>query len=94
MKKISFDFELISLENSIENRPERSIDQEIKQFKEYIKERRIKWTEEEKIELETDKFDSDETLKNTNAHFSEMNYEIIEKELTDYMFCFHVFPPF
>ncbi len=66
-------------------RPERSIDQEIKKFKEYIQERRIKWTEEEKIELETDKFDNDETLKNTNLLFSEMKHQIFNDDLHDYI---------
>ena len=51
MKEISFNFELISLEKSFEERPERSIDEEVKKFKEYIQERRVKWTEEEKIEF-------------------------------------------
>ena len=64
---ISFEFELISLEESIKNRPERAIDQEIKQFKEFIKERRIFWTKDEKIELETDKFDNDESLENNKC---------------------------
>ncbi|MFX1315796.1 MAG: hypothetical protein ACFE9T_08025, partial [Promethearchaeota archaeon] len=66
---ISFNFELISLEKSINNRPERSIDLEIKKFKEYIQEKRLKWTEEEKIELETDKFDNDESIKNSRIIF-------------------------
>lgn len=82
---ISFDFELISLEKSFEQRPERSIDQDIKQFKEYIKDRRLTWSEEEKIELETDKFDTDETLENTGLLFSEMQYDIIKSELKDYI---------
>ena len=82
---MSFDFELISLEKSFEERPERSIDEEVKKFKEYIQERRVKWTEEEKIELETDKFDNDESLKNTNCVFAEMPHHIIDGELLDYI---------
>ncbi|MFX0137165.1 MAG: hypothetical protein ACFFDN_26230 [Candidatus Hodarchaeota archaeon] len=82
---MSFDFELISLEKSFEERPERSIDEEVKKFKEYIQERRVKWTEEEKIELETDKFDNDESLKNTNCVFAEMPHHIIDGELSDYI---------
>ena len=57
MLDISFDFELISLEKSINERPERSIDLEIRKFKEYIQEKRLKWTEEEKIELEEEKIE-------------------------------------
>ena len=76
---------MISLDESFEKRPERAVDQEIKQFKEFIKERRINWTEEEKIELETDKFDNDESLKNSSIHFSEMLYSIVDHELKDYI---------
>jgi hypothetical protein len=61
------------------------VDQEIKEFKEYIKDRRIKWTEEEKIELEADRFDTDDALKNTSTHFSEMWYKEIENESKDYI---------
>ncbi|MFX1390437.1 MAG: hypothetical protein ACFE9Z_10270 [Promethearchaeota archaeon] len=73
------------MEQSFEERPERSIDDEVKKFKEYIQERRVKWTEEEKIELETDKFDNDESLKNTNSIFIEMPHHLIEGELTQYV---------
>jgi hypothetical protein len=73
------------LEKSFEERHERSIDDEVKKFKEYIQERRVKWTEEEKIELETDKFDNDESLKNTNCIFIEMPHHIFKGELTQYI---------
>ena len=69
------------------NRPERSIDHEIKKFKDFIKFNRITWTEEEKIELE----DPDPTsgaekrLKNTGAHFAEMPHFEIKIELKDYV---------
>lgn len=61
------------------------MDQDIKEFKEYIKDRRIKWTEEEKIELEADRFDTDDALKNTSTHFSEMWYKEIESESKEYI---------
>jgi len=61
------------------------VDQDIKEFKEYIKDRRIKWTEEEKIELEADRFDTDDALKNTSTHFSEMWYKEIESESKEYI---------
>lgn len=41
----------------------------------------MKWTEEEKIELETDKFDNDESLKNTNSIFVDMPHHVIEGEI-------------
>jgi len=82
---ISFDFELISLEKSINERPERSIDLEIKKFKEYIQEKRLKWTEEEKIELETDKFDDDESIKNSKIVFDEMEHRLIDNDSNDYI---------
>ena len=69
------------------NRPERSIDHEIKKFKDFIKFNRITWTEEEKIELE----DPDPTssaekrLKNTGTHFAEMPHFEIKIELKDYV---------
>ena len=85
MRTISFDFELISLEKSFEERPERSIDEEVKKFKEYIQEKKIKWTEEEKIELETEQFDGVDTLKNTYLHFTDMAHYIIDEELQDFM---------
>jgi hypothetical protein len=72
------------LEESFKKRPEHSIDEEIKKFKEFIMERKAKWTEEEKIELETDQFDADETLQNSNIHFSEMSHYLIDDEFTDY----------
>ena len=85
MLKISFDFELISLEKSIIERPERSLDIEIRKFKEYIQEKRLKWTEEEKIELEADKFDDDESIKNSKIIFSEMEHKLIDNDLQDYI---------
>lgn len=87
MLKISFDFELISLEKSIDNRPERSIDQEIKKFKEYIQDHKIKWTEEEKIELELEKsdFDNVDAVRNSNVLFNEMEHNIIKDDLNDYV---------
>ena len=68
------------------NRPERSVDADIKQFKEFIKKRGITWTEEEKKELEDPDptSSSDERLKNTGAHFSDMPQLEIEKEILDY----------
>ena len=69
----------------MKKRPERAIEREIKQFKEFIKERRIHWTEDEKIELETDKFDNDESLENSDIHFSEMRHFLIDQESTDYI---------
>lgn len=84
---ISFDFELISLEESMNNRPERSFDHDINQFKEYIKANKITWTEEEKKELEDPDptSSSEEELRNTGSHFSEMPYIKIETELVDYI---------
>ena len=82
---ISFDFELISLEKSFDERPERFIDEEVEKFKKFFKERHVKWTEEEKIELETDKFDTDESIKNSNLHFADMAYDIIGEDFTDYI---------
>ena len=76
---------MISLDKSFEKRPEISIDEEVQKFKEYIQERRAKWTEEEKIELETDKFDNDESLRNTNSLFSDLIHQPIEGELFDYI---------
>ncbi|MFX1380133.1 MAG: hypothetical protein ACFFA4_13685, partial [Promethearchaeota archaeon] len=73
------------MEKSFEERPERSIDDEVKKFKEYIQERRVKWSEEEKIELETDKFDNDESLINTKSVFIEMPYHIISSEISEYI---------
>ena len=57
-------------------RTERSIDHEIKQFKEFIKSNRITWTEEEKRELEDpDPSSGDEKeLKNTDVHFGDMDH--------------------
>ncbi|KKN53307.1 hypothetical protein LCGC14_0603790 [marine sediment metagenome] len=72
------------MEDSFNKRPDHSIDEEIKKFKEFIMERRAKWTEEEKIELETDRFDTDEILQNSNVHFSEMPHHLIDDEFTDY----------
>ncbi len=69
------------------NRPERSVDTEIKEFREYIKKKGITWTEEEKKELEDPDptSSSDEKLKNTGVHFSEMlRMEIVEEKM-DYM---------
>ncbi|MFX1317328.1 MAG: hypothetical protein ACFE9T_15805, partial [Promethearchaeota archaeon] len=40
---------------------------------------------EEKIELETDKFDNDESIKNSRIIFGEMVHRIIENDLKDYM---------
>ncbi|MFX0072682.1 MAG: hypothetical protein ACFFAO_16480 [Candidatus Hermodarchaeota archaeon] len=85
MIRISFDFELISLEKSFENRPERSLDEEVRKFKESIKDGKIKWTEEEKIELETDQFDTDETLKNTKLHFADMPHFEFDGDLSDFV---------
>jgi hypothetical protein len=82
---MSFDFELISLEKSFDERPARSIDEEVEKFKKFIQEKRVKWTEEEKIELETDKFDTDESIKNTSSHFSDMPNVIIDEKLDDYI---------
>ncbi|MFX0136826.1 MAG: hypothetical protein ACFFDN_24525 [Candidatus Hodarchaeota archaeon] len=69
------------------NRPERSVDHEINQFKEFIKSNRITWTEEEKAELEDPDptSSSEEKLRNTGAHFSEMPHIEIEVELIDYV---------
>ena len=72
------------MEESFNKRPDHSIEEEIKKFREFIMERRIKWTEEEKIELETDHFDTDETLQNTRLHFSDMPHHLIDDEITDY----------
>jgi len=82
---MSFDFELISLEKSFDERPERSIDEEVEKFKKFIQGKKFKWTEEEKIELETDKFDTDESIKNTSSHFSDMAKYIINGNLNDYI---------
>ncbi len=82
---MSFNFELISLEKSFEKRPEHSVDQEVLLFKQHIKDRKVNWTKEEKLELETDKFDTDETLSNTQVHFSELKYNIIAKSLNSYV---------
>jgi len=76
---------LISLKKSFDKRPEISIDEDVQKFKEFIQGRRAKWTEEEKIELETDKFDNDESLKNTNLLFSEMPHIAVGKESMNYV---------
>ncbi|MFX1480097.1 MAG: hypothetical protein ACFFCI_18410 [Promethearchaeota archaeon] len=73
------------MEDSFNKRPEHSVNEEIRKFKEFIMERRAKWTEEEKIELEADQFDNDEILQNSNVHFSEMPHYLITKEITDYI---------
>ncbi|MBY8988934.1 MAG: hypothetical protein KGD61_10810 [Candidatus Lokiarchaeota archaeon] len=72
------------MEESFNKRPEHSVDEEIRKFREFIIERRVKWTEEEKIELETDQFDLDEPLQNTGVHFSDMQHHLIDEELRDY----------
>ncbi len=71
----------------MKNRPERSNDHDIKQFKEFIKSNKITWTEEEKRELEDPDptSSSDERLRNMGAHFSEMPHIEIEVELVDYV---------
>ncbi|MFX1568354.1 MAG: hypothetical protein ACFFCV_08295 [Promethearchaeota archaeon] len=71
----------------MKNRPERSNDHDIKEFKEFIKSNKITWTEEEKKELEDPDptSSSDERLRNMGAHFSEMPYTKIEVELVDYV---------
>ncbi|MHA1275128.1 MAG: hypothetical protein ACTSPD_01460 [Promethearchaeota archaeon] len=73
------------MEQSIDDRPETSIDHDIKIFKEYVKERKFKWSKKEKKELEDDKFDTEESLKNSSVHFSEMEYHIIDDALSDFI---------
>ncbi len=85
MNIISFDFDLITIEKSFEKRPERAVDSEIQKFKEFIKDKKVRWTEEEKIELEMDNFDANEVLRNISVHFSEMTHQLIDGELKDYM---------
>lgn len=73
------------MEQSFDKRPEHSIDEEVKKFKEFIIEKRAKWTEEEKIELESDRFDTNEPVQNSNVHFSEMPHHIIKDGKTDFI---------
>jgi hypothetical protein len=82
---ISFDFELISLEESINSRPNDSPELIIQRFREGFKNKSTNWTEDEKIELETDKFDSDDPLQNADKLCSEMPNYIIDGELKDYV---------
>ncbi len=87
MKRISFnfEFELISLDESLEKRPKDSQDQIIRKFREHIKNRITSWTKDEKIELETDKFDTDDPLQNAGTLCNEMRYQIISEEFREYV---------
>ncbi|MFW9950515.1 MAG: DNA double-strand break repair nuclease NurA [Candidatus Thorarchaeota archaeon] len=85
MIEISFDFELISLEESINTRPKDSPELIIKRFREGFKNRITSWTEDEKVELETDKFDSDDPLQNAGKLCSEMPHYLIKGELKEYI---------
>ncbi len=85
MKTISFNFELISLEDSLNSRPKDSPELIIKRFRDGIKNNINSWTKDEKVELETDKFDTDDPLQNAGKLCNQMPYFLIKGELRDYI---------
>ena len=85
MIKISFDFELISFEKSLETRPKDSPELIIQKFRDGIKSRITTWTKEEKIELETDKFETDDPLQNAGKLCNEMDHFFVKGELEEYI---------
>ena len=82
---MSFDFELISLDDSLKKRTDNSPDQIIRRFKESMKGRITNWTKDEKVELETDKFDTDDPLENSTKLCIDMPHQIIKEDLSDYI---------
>ncbi len=67
----------------MEKRPERAIDQQIKEFKDYKK--KSIWTQEEKIELDTDHDDSEEKVQNNDVLVNDMKHYFIDNELKEYI---------
>ncbi|MFW9951590.1 MAG: DNA double-strand break repair nuclease NurA [Candidatus Thorarchaeota archaeon] len=76
---------MISLEESINTRPNDSPELIIKRFREGFKNKITSWTEDEKVELETDKFDTDDPLQNSGKLCSEMPKYLIKGELEEYV---------
>ncbi len=95
---ISFNFELISLKRSLNNRPSDSNDKDIETIREQIQSGLLSFNDEEKLDFFSEQEiltlkDSElgrklyPQLKYANAdhHFFEMDYDLIQKTIEDYI---------
>ncbi|MFX0009898.1 MAG: hypothetical protein ACFE9R_06265 [Candidatus Hermodarchaeota archaeon] len=73
------------MDESLKKRTVDSPEQIIKRFKESMKGRITNWTKDEKVELETDKFDTDEPLENSSKLCIDMPHQIIEGDSSEYI---------